>query len=126
MGELTRCKLFIQNEDGSYSELGHITDMPTITDEIEPSDNSIGFKLDDYSITMTFDRMSNRTIAEMLGWKARGPVRKRVLRKALWMKPYKHPEEIPLCPPCNKENVDEALNELKQAMEEVARIRCET
>ena len=38
----------------------------------------------------------------------------------------KHPEEIPLCPPCSKEDVDEALNELKQAMEEMARIRCGT
>ena len=95
VGELTLGKLFIQNEDGSYSDLGHITDMPTITDEIEPSDNSIGFKLDDYSITMKFDRMSNKAVAAILGWRAKGPMRKRVLRKALWMKPYKEQEAIP-------------------------------
>lgn len=87
MGELILGKLFVQNDDGSYSELGNITDMPIITDEIEPSYTGVRVDPDDYSITMTC-RMSNRAIAEMLGWKARGPVRRRQWKKALWMKPY--------------------------------------
>ena len=89
MGELMLGKLFVQNDDGSYSELGHITDMPTITDEIEPSYTGVRIDPDDYSITTALDRMSNRAIAELLGWKARGPVRRRQWKKALWMKPYK-------------------------------------
>ena len=94
MGDLMFGKIYIQNEDGSYSEIGHITYMPTITDEIKPSYISV-FGPDDYSITMTLDRMSNRAIAEMCGWRARGPVRKRLWERALWMKPHKEQEAIP-------------------------------
>lgn len=92
---MTFGKIYIQNEDGDFSELGHITEASIITDEIEPSDNSIGFKLDDYSITMTLGRMSNKAVAAILGWRAKGPMRKQVLRKALWMKPYKEQEAEP-------------------------------
>ena len=95
MEDMTFGKIYIQNEAGSYSELGHITEAQIITDEIEPSDNSIGFILDDYSITMTSNRMSNKAVAAILGWRAKSPLRKRLLRKALWMRAYKEPEAIP-------------------------------
>lgn len=72
MGELMLGKLFVQNDDGSYSELGHITDMPTITDEIEPSENSISLSPDDYSITMALGRMSIELSPRCLGGRQEG------------------------------------------------------
>ena len=87
-------KIYIQNDDGSYSELGHITDMPTITDEIEPSDNSISFTPDDYSVTMELNNMSKKAIRVMLGWKAKGPVRVREWRKAIEMRLHKIQKEM--------------------------------
>lgn len=95
VGDMTVTKVYIRNDDGSYSMLGDCIDVPTITDEAEPLECGVRFNPDDYSITMTFDRMSNKAIAAILGWRAKGPMRKRVLRKAFWMKPYKEQEAIP-------------------------------
>ena len=95
VGDMTAGKIFIKNDDGSYLALKDFIDMPTITDEDEPLECGVRFNQDDYSITMTFDRMSNKAIAAILGWRAKGPMRKRVLRKAFRMKPYKEPEAIP-------------------------------
>lgn len=95
MGDMTAAKVYIKNADGSYLVLEDFIDMPTITDGAEPLEYGVRFNPDDYSITMTFDRMSNKAVAAILGWRAKGPFRKRVLRKAYWMKPYKEQEAIP-------------------------------
>lgn len=60
MGDMTVATIYIKNDDGSYSMFEDFVDMPTITDGAEPLEYGVRFNPDDYSITMTFDRMSNR------------------------------------------------------------------
>ena len=73
--------VYLENDDGTYTKLDDINDMPVI--DTEPPDGDFGLHFDpNESITLTVDRLPKKIIYALLGWMAKGPMRRRLLRQA--------------------------------------------